>query len=479
MLAPPDSAPAGARWSEANAEFRRFAERNPEYLGRAAFASLDADRTFRKVPLQPWPVFIGPAQRAELERITLGVDRLARGALERFVGGDRERMKDYYRSEAMEDIPESDFVALEMSDEVLDLVLSEPNGIRGAISRGDYLETPDGLKCMELNTGSFIGGLFTQALGELHLESAPVRRFLAEHGRSARAPDTLAAFFRHVLAETERLGAWSGGEFNVVFLALPHEPDQVALQMGELYNRELRRVLEEDGTAPGGRVFVCAVEDIVDDEGVLRVEGHPVHAVFEQHDGSADIRMLFWFFKHRRVNLLSGPVSALMGDKRNLALVSENAGSDEFTEAERELIARHVPWTRRVLPGRTEFRGRTVRLPEDLVELRGEMVLKKATSLGGAYVHIGRYRTDDEWRALIARALREKDWVAQEYLETVPHALQDEERGVAPNDLVWGLFAFGDHFGGAFLRTHPAGRHGGVVNTKQGAQVAAALEVVE
>lgn len=160
-------------------------------------------------------------------------------------------------------------------------------------------------------------------------------------------------------------------------------------------------------------------------------------------------------------------------------MVSENAGSEEFTAEERALIERHVPWTRRVLPGRTTFHGRTVRLPDDLPELRQELVLKKATSLGGHHVHLGRSCTNEDWSAVVARAVREEDWVVQEYLEAVPYRFQHGDAGTARFEMIWGLFAFGSHFGGAFLRMQAAAERARVVNTAQGAEVGILLEVAD
>jgi hypothetical protein len=123
-----------------------------------------------------------------------------------------------------------------------------------------------------------------------------------------------------------------------------------------------------------------------------------------------------------------------MSEKRNLALVSEQGDSDEFTAAEREVIRRHIPWTRRVRPVRTTWRGRPFRLPEDLVARREELVLKKASSVGGRYVHVGRFRSGDEWAKVIARALHDGDWIVQDCLENVPYCFQRGEAGAARAD---------------------------------------------
>ncbi|MET0397116.1 MAG: hypothetical protein ABW277_09860 [Longimicrobiaceae bacterium] len=478
MLPIAEAMPVQARWSEANRQFLEFVERNPEYLDRGSFASIYEDRSLRKYGLQPWPLFIGSEQLRELEEIALGVDRLVKGALERFLRGDPARIMEFYRSSLLEEQDPADYIAISLDEEEIELLVREPNGIRGALSRGDYIETRDGFKLVEFNAGGFLGGLQTQVIAELHLRSPAVSRFLGERGVHARAPATLGPLFRHLVEDTARMGAWQGGEFNVAFQLYPHEEGWSAMHSAEVYTRELRRVLEETGAAPGGRVVLCGAEDLVEDGGAVRMEGCPIHAVIEMHDGSADMSDLVRHFKSRRINLFSGPISAILLDKRNLVLLSENAASDEFSAAERELIEKHIPWTRRLVPSRTTFRGRGIRLPEDVVERRDEFVLKKAISLGGSHVHIGKFRTDAEWRRLVSRALQEEDWVVQEYLETVRYCFQAGESGAARFYLVWGLFAFGDHFGGAFLRMQPAEGGTGVVNAKQGAEVGALLEVV-
>ncbi|HEX2188767.1 MAG TPA: hypothetical protein VHG51_07690 [Longimicrobiaceae bacterium] len=477
MSATAEAAPARERWSAVNRDFREWVERNPEFLRRDRFAAVCEDPALRKLSLQPWPLFIDAVRLREVERLTLAMDRLVKSVFERFLDDDPERIAEYYRS--ARETPSNGF---ELSEELVMLMMEEPSGIAGAPSRGDYVETDRGLVCIEFNCGGGLGGLPNNTIAERHLAGPALSRFLAERGLRARGPDTLGALFRHCLDDTARLGAWDGGEFNVAILVRPHDDDQVALTDVELCTRELRRVLEERaaGRATGGAVVACGPEDLVEDGSVLRVEGRPVHVVVEQHDGSADMRAIFRHFKRGRLNLFSGPISVLLGDKRNLALVSEHAGSAEFSAAERELIAAHVPWTRRVLPGRTELHGRTVRLPDDLPELRGQLVLKRATSLGGRHVHIGRFCTDDEWRALLALALREEDWVVQEYLDPVPCVFQRGEEGAARFDTIWGLFAFGDQFGGGFLRVQPrSGEHAGVVNTAQGAEVGILLEVAD
>jgi hypothetical protein len=72
--------------------------------------------------------------------------------------------------------------------------------------------------------------------------------------------------------------------------------------------------------------------------------------------------------------------------------------------------------------------------------------------------------------------LAEKDWIAQEHVESRPYFFLDDSDEVVLHDLIWGLFAFGEIFGGVFLRLQPCA-NGGVVNTAGGAEVGLLLEI--
>jgi hypothetical protein len=225
-------------------------------------------------------------------------------------------------------------------------------------------------------------------------------------------------------------------------------------------------------------LMLCSLQDFaVGGEGVT-LGGEPVHAVIEQAGGKG-IQPVFQAFKARRVNLFSGPMRLILSDKRNMALVSEQAESADLTAAERGLIERHVAWTRRVRPSRTTFRGRPLRLPDDLAAGRDDFVLKKGWSSAANGVVVGRFRTPDEWEQAIARAVREGDWVVQERLDAVPYCFHSAGAGAVPHEVVWGLFAFGEHFGGVHLTMQPAGHGTGVVNPNQGAELGAGLALVD
>jgi hypothetical protein len=48
-----------------------------------------------------------------------------------------------------------------------------------------------------------------------------------------------------------------------------------------------------------------------------------------------------------------------------------------------------------------------------------------------------------------------------------------------PHEVVWGLFVFGEYFGGVHLTMLPTGHGSGVVNPNQGAELGAGLALVD
>ncbi|MFL5538399.1 MAG: hypothetical protein ACJ8J0_05375 [Longimicrobiaceae bacterium] len=476
MLGLAEAKPVHARWAQANGDYLDYVARHPEYLERAAFQSIYDVEWLRKLDIQPWPLFVEEAQRRELRDIACGVDAVMRGAIIRLYEGDPAEVSAFYACDHTHDDPS--WQTFTPDEDFLAMMLEEPSGMLSAPSRGDYIEDREGLKLVEFNVGSCLGGMQVDAVADLYVESAPTARFLAEQGRRTQPSGILRTFFRHIIEDTAAAGVWEGdGPLNTAMLTFPNEPAQAALHSTALYEREYALALR-DADVPAGRVLNCAPDELVEEGGWLTVRGHRVHALAEFHDGTGDIKLAFRYFKMGRLNLFSGPIGALMSDKRNLALVSEQEGSDEFTAAEREVIRRHIPWTRQVRPVRTTWRGRPFRLPEDLVARREELVLKKAASIGGRFVHVGKFRTADEWAKVVERALQDRDWIVQEYLENVPYFFQRGASGAGRADMVWGLFVFGEHYGGAFLRMQPAGNGSGLVNTHQGAEVGVMVDLV-
>lgn len=99
---------------------------------------------------------------------------------------------------------------------------------------------------------------------------------------------------------------------------------------------------------------------------------------------------------------------AVLTDERNAAL---------FSSEERELIARHVPWTRIVEDVKTEHDGEPVELLAYIRREQKNLVLKPSDEYGGTGVTLGWETDSKEWDKAIEKALPkagEGCWIVQE-----------------------------------------------------------------
>jgi uncharacterized circularly permuted ATP-grasp superfamily protein len=98
---------------------------------------------------------------------------------------------------------------------------------------------------------------------------------------------------------------------------------------------------------------------------------------------------------------------AVLTDERNGAL---------FSHDERELIRRHIPWTRVVADVKTAHYGKPVELLAFIEKERENLVLKPSDEYGGSGVTLGWETSDGAWDSAIERALSAKDgtWIVQE-----------------------------------------------------------------
>jgi hypothetical protein len=109
----------------------------------------------------------------------------------------------------------------------------------------------------------------------------------------------------------------------------------------------------------------------------------------------------------------------ILSDKAILAVLSDDRFGSNFTAADRDLIRRHVPWTRvvRDLYTTDKERQRVNLLPYAIAQ-RDELVLKPSNATRGEGVKIGLLTDPTEWASSLRRAAEAKNesCVVQEYV---------------------------------------------------------------
>jgi len=95
----------------------------------------------------------------------------------------------------------------------------------------------------------------------------------------------------------------------------------------------------------------------------------------------------------------------LLHKKASLAVLSDERNAGLFSVEERQAIAAHIPWTRRVEERYTDYDGRSVDLIPFVIARREQFVLKANDEYGGKGIILGWQTTPTEWERAIRAAL--------------------------------------------------------------------------
>ncbi len=449
-----------ARLSPAQVDFLDFVARNPEGLSPGPFSTLTRLDEFMRYPMQPWPIFLSSARRNEMAETARGIYDLIRSVPGRVFDNDPARFVEFYG------------VDPHLAERASGALLAT-DGARGLLARGDFIDTRDGFKCIEFNMVSNLGGWGNAIWADRYLQVPLIQRFLEETGIRVSRADTSLAFFRNAMDQARHSGLDDQGEVNIAFLLGEPAPAPWMAYVQSLY----RQARQERGDSVAGEVLACDLMELLPGPRGLSYEGRRVHAVVELFlNGLPEV--LVSAQRSGKTHVYNGPAGRILTDKSNLAVLSQLQDSDRLSPEESALIRAHIPWTRVVSSGFSDRDGERMYLPDYLQEHREELVLKRGYSHQGRDVQVGRFSSPAAWDAAVEKALEEGFWVVQEKLEFQPYLFQAPGGGSAPHDVVWGLFVFGEQYGGGFTRLTPRDSTG-IINAARGATEGIFFEVLD
>ncbi len=281
-------------------------------------------------------------------------------------------------------------------------------GPASTASRLDAFLLPDSLKFAEYNGESPAGAGYTETLGEIFLKLPLVAEFdksfqIHTYPLSAKLLDALIMSYQDwggtskrpqmLITDWREVPTWT--EFEIlkerfeklgvpVELADPRELQFDGKQLtasGKKIDLVYRRVLMNDIVA---RVAECQT----------LLDAVAANAVCVANHFRCKIPHVKAFF-------------AVLTDERNDGL---------FSFGERELIRKHVPWTRVVADVRTAHYGESIELLKFLRDARENLVLKPSDEYGGTGVKLGWESSEADWDAAIATAVAASQgcWIVQE-----------------------------------------------------------------
>ena len=118
------------------------------------------------------------------------------------------------------------------------------------------------------------------------------------------------------------------------------------------------------------------------------------------------------------VCMVNGFRSKIIHKKALFAVLTDARFKSLFTSDEQEMIAGHVPWTRKVRAGKSDYYGDQIDLLEFISDRRDRLVLKPNDDYGGHGIYIGWNIDEIGWDEAIHNALANGDYLVQERVQT-------------------------------------------------------------
>jgi hypothetical protein len=296
-----------------------------------------------------------------------------------------------------------------LREEELRLVrLGKIAGPASTASRLDAFLLPDSLKFAEYNGESPAGAGYTETLGEIFLKLPLVAEFdkrfqIHCYPLSAKLLDALVMSYQDWGGTTKRpqmlITDWREVPTWTEFEILKERFEKLGVPVELADPRELQfdgKELTANGKKIGLVYRRVLMNDIVARPGECKalVDAVAANAVCVANHFRCKIPHVKAFF-------------AVLTDERNDAL---------FSFGERELIRKHVPWTRVVADVRTAHYGESIELLAFLRSARENLVLKPSDEYGGTGVKLGWESSEADWDTTIATAVAATQgcWIVQE-----------------------------------------------------------------
>jgi hypothetical protein len=144
-----------------------------------------------------------------------------------------------------------------------------------------------------------------------------------------------------------------------------------------------------------------------------------------------ECRALIEAYRAGSVVLVNSFLTKYVHKKMLFGVLTDERHEHYFSDAEREAIGKHVPWTRRLLDTKTRYGARDIDLIEFVRDNRDRLVLKPNDEYGGHGIHIGWESDEGEWESAIEIALS-GDYLVQERVttgrEVFPYVNESEGR---------------------------------------------------
>ena len=222
-------------------------------------------------------------------------------------------------------------------------------------------------------------------------------------------------------------------------------------------------VLKEYFELEGHRTLITEPDKFGYDGTTLSAEGIEIDifykrvVIHEFLDRCSDDDPFFRAYRDGNIFMANSFRAKIPHKKASFAVLQDERWARLFSFEEQEMIRRHLPWTRKVRAGMTNYAGNTVDLIKLLRGNRDKFLLKPNDDYGGSGIIVGWESTESEWDSAIEHSLGEP-FVVQERaaVEKVEFPMYDGARAEMHELLIdFDPFLFRGRVEGGLVRLSP------------------------
>jgi len=223
------------------------------------------------------------------------------------------------------------------------------------------------------------------------------------------------------------------------------------------------RVLQDYFVAEGYPTVIADPHDLEYNGDYLSVAGSRIDIVYKRvviHEFLDRFDLdhpLVHAYRQGRVCMANSFRTKLAHKKSTFAVLSDPAYEYLFDSVERDVIQKHIPWTRSVRPSRTIFHGSEFDLQTLILNERERFVLKPNDDYGGHGVFLGWESNEQQWQEAVSAALQ-KPYVVQErvVLEKIDIPAYSDSVYLDELFVDFNPFLFQNEVEGALIRLSPS-----------------------
>jgi len=286
--------------------------------------------------------------------------------------------------------------------------MGKAHGFASTTSRLDSFLLPEELKFAEYNGESPAGSGYTETLTEVFRKMPVMEKFaksyeVHSYPLSAKLLDAL------VMAYLD----WGGTS---------KKPQMLITDWREVPTWSEFEILQGRFEKMGVPVELAEPNELVFDGKTLTANGKKIDLVYRRvliNDivaRPAECKALVDAVAANAVCMANHFRCKIPHVKAFFAVLTDERNDGLFSFGEREVIRKHVPWTRVVADVRTSHYGTAIELLDFVRRQRENVVLKPSDEYGGSGVTLGWETNEAEWDAVIEKAVATTQgcWIVQE-----------------------------------------------------------------